>query len=76
MFSYRIYGSVSASSHSRRHTVGFKPQIPPISQILRRLLKTTVRIFSCQKLQGVANRYLLYLYNLRNLWLNPFRFLG
>jgi len=28
------------------------------------------------RLQGVADRNLLYLCNLRNLWLNPFRFLG
>ena len=28
------------------------------------------------KLHGVDSRNILYLCNLRNLWLNPFRFLG
>jgi len=28
------------------------------------------------KLQGIDNRNLLYLRHLRNLWLNPFQFLG
>ena len=41
-----------------------EPQIPPISQILRRLLGMTVRIFSWQKLQRHDNRNLLYPCNL------------
>jgi hypothetical protein len=56
-----------------------EPQIPPISQILRRFLEDDRTNLFVAKLEGVANRnltYLLYLRNLRNLWLNPFRFLG
>jgi hypothetical protein len=36
----------------------------------------SVRIFSWQNFQGMDSRNLLYPCNLRNLWLNLFRFLG
>ena len=57
----------------------FTNHIPsPISQILKRpgYWEKTLQIFSLAKLQGVANRNLLNLWNLRNLWLKPFSVFG
>jgi len=48
-----------------------KPQIP-ISEILRKLSRISVRIFSGQNFRAIDNRNLLYPCNLRNLWLDPF----
>ena len=54
-----------------------EPQIPPISQILRRVSGYYCTNLFVPKLQGVANRNLLYLpCHLRNPWLNLFRILG
>jgi hypothetical protein len=54
-----------------------EPQIPPISQILRRVLGYYRTNLFVPKFQGAANRNLLYLLcHLRNPWLNVFRILG
>jgi hypothetical protein len=51
-----------------------EPQIPPISQIMRRVLGYYRRNLFVPKLQGAANRNLLYLLcHLRNPWLDPLR---
>jgi len=50
-----------------------EPQIPPI---LRGGFGDNRTNLFVAKVQSVPNRKLLYLWNLRNLWLNPFWFLG
>ena len=50
-----------------------EPQIPPIPQILRKLLGDDHTNLFVGKLRGVTGRNLLYL---RNLWLNPFSVFG